>query len=168
MSIESKLTELIEELQKAKQSFEKSDEEELAKAAKKLKEKLPPPPAPEEHPPVLSEKDALKLVKEEKEELSLSANGQWSLTKAKIFDIKSKKMVADLGQPEKTTAPTGKLSIAKPGDKQPKPQDDHLAIAPPVKRFGPPTEHPRPPAPTSNPGVHTGQGPRHSGSKKVT
>jgi hypothetical protein len=117
MSIESKLTELIEELQKAKQSFEKSDEEELAKAAKKLKEKLPPPPAPEDHPPVLSEKAALKLVKEEKEELSLSANGQWSLTKAKIYDFKSKKMVADLGQPEKTTAPTGKLSIAKPGDK---------------------------------------------------
>lgn len=55
--------------------------EELAKGAKKLKEKLPPPPPPEEHPPVLSEKDALKLVKEE---LKCSANGQWEIKKADI------------------------------------------------------------------------------------
>jgi len=63
MSIESKLIKLIEELQKAK------------KNATKL---LPPLP-PEDHPPKLSEKEAIKLVKEET--CKFDTNGQWKLDK---------------------------------------------------------------------------------------
>jgi len=59
MSIENKLIKLIEELQKAK------------KAA------LPPPPPPEDHPPKLSEKEAMRMVK--KEMCKFDANGQWKL-----------------------------------------------------------------------------------------
>ena len=66
MSIENKLIKLIEELQKAKE-------------ASKPKVKLPPPPPPEDHPDTLSEKDALKMVKEEV--CKFDANGQWKLDK---------------------------------------------------------------------------------------
>lgn len=69
------------------EEFRKSLEE-LLKAAKKLKEAAPkglpatpPPPAAEDHPPKLSEKDAMRMVKGEN--CMIAKNGQWSLSNKK-------------------------------------------------------------------------------------
>jgi hypothetical protein len=42
------------------------------------------------------------------------------LNKAKIYDIKSKKMIADLGEPKQTTAPKGKLKSVDSKQQEPK------------------------------------------------
>lgn len=43
------------------------------------------------------------------------------MNKAKIYDIKSKKMIADHGEPEKTTAPKGDLKIVTDKKEESKP-----------------------------------------------
>ena len=43
------------------------------------------------------------------------------MNKAKIYDIKSKEMIADHGEPEKTTAPKGNLKLVSDKKEQSKP-----------------------------------------------
>lgn len=78
--LKEKLEELISQLQELKKS-----QSERPKKQKKLPPVPPPIASEEDHPPKLSEKEAMRLVKEDKEEctevLKTLPNGQWVLEK---------------------------------------------------------------------------------------